>query len=503
MQSLSQEIELKLEVDPDNVPLLFDDPLFARTDTRSIEQLTIYYDTPETQLKKHGFTLRVRKVDGRFVQTVKPITGSIGLLARQEIECDVPTMEPDLGGLSSHPVAALVNGSESKQLVPVVRCDVTRTTTTLERGHGRIQVDLDRGTISADERSQEFAEVEFELIDGSPASLVVEARRLSDHVPMRLGVLTKAERGFRLASRKVGKVSKAGRVEVHPGMTVAEAFELIVHACIKHYRLNEGLVIRKCKAEALHQARVAMRRLRSAFALFKPAIEDVEFQHLRHELRWFTAQLGDARNLDVYLERDLDEEERERLIRKRDRAYDDVADAMNSHRFQRLLIDIVGWSAIGSWRRGKAANRSIATFASVRLDRLWRSIATAGRDIAHMDESRRHGLRIQAKKIRYATEFLSGVYPNATTAEGRFASAVEKLQEALGKLNDIATAREIGGEPPPDGWLIGSYEEKRYLRTAEAAYRDLLATADFWREPDRSDAAPDQSRSANSRRSRR
>lgn len=503
MQRLAQEIELKLEIDPDNVPLLLENPLFARTETRSVDQVTIYYDTSGTVLKKHGFTLRVRQVDGHFIQTIKPVTSSVGLLSREEIECEVPTIAPDLIELSSHPIAELLDGAGPKQLLPFVRCDVRRTRTVIERGHGRIQVDLDHGTITAEKRSQEFAEVEFELIDGPPASLVVEARRLSDHVPVRLGVLTKAERGFRLASKMGGKASKAGPVDVHRGMIVAEAFELIVHSCIKHYRLNEGLVIRKCKAEALHQARVAMRRLRSALALFKPAIEDVEFQHLRHELRWFTAQLGDARNLDVYLERDLDDEEREMLMRKRDLAYDHVADAMNSHRFQRLLIDIIGWGAIGSWRSCKAANRSITTFANVRLDKLWRSISSAGRDIAHMDERTRHGLRIQAKKIRYATEFLSGVYPHVKTTEKRFASAVEKLQEALGKLNDIATARQIAGDPAPDSWLIGSYEERRYLTTAEAAYRDLLKTGAFWRMPEQSEATPGQRNSANSRTKRR
>ena len=484
MPFVTQEIELKLEIDPDNVPLLLQDPLFAKADTQSADQLTIYYDTPKTALRKHGFTLRVRSADGRFVQTVKPVTDSVGLVSREEIENEVAAMAPDLGGLADHPVQALVERSD--ELEPVARCDVSRTSARLERGHSRIQLDFDHGTVSAGKRSNEFAEVEFELLDGPPASLVVAARRLSDHVPVRLGVLSKAERGFLLSAGRLGKIAKAGPVDVHKGMTVAEAFELIVHACIKHYRLNEPLVIRKCKAEALHQARVAMRRLRSAFSLFKPAIEDVEFQHLRHELRWFTAQLGDARNLDVYLERELGDDERANLMVERDRAYDAIADVMNSHRFRRLLIDIVGWTAIGAWRNAKPASRSITTFAGRRLDRLWRSISTAG-NLASMDESTRHGLRIQSKKMRYAIEFLHGLYPHAKTAGKAFASAVEGLQESLGKLNDLATARGIGGAPIDDGWLIGSYEERHYLKAAEDAYDKLLGTGAFWRASARSE----------------
>jgi len=482
---LAQEVELKLEIDPENLLLVLQDPLFAGK-SRSIDQVTVYYDTPETALKKHGLTLRVRNAGGRYIQTVKPAADSVGLMSRDEIEFEVEGMVPDLEPLADHPVGALADGHP---LLPVIRSDVTRTSSEMELGGSRIRLDLDRGLLTAKKRTEEFAEAELELIDGTPASLVIAARRLADRLPVRLGVLTKAERGFRLADGAHNKVNKAAAVRVDRDMTIAEAFEVIVHACLKHYRLNEPLVIRENKAEALHQARVAMRRLRSAFSLFKPAIEDVEFQHLRHELRWFTSQLGDARNLDVYLKRELDdEEERAKLMEERDRAYVRVADAMNSHRFRRLLVDIVGWTAIGSWRSAKPASRSIGSFANLRLDRLWRTIEGAGRHVAAMDETSRHGLRIQVKKIRYAIEFMNGLYPGSKEAMKGFGDCVEELQEELGKLNDIATAKSLGKELPESGWLIGSYEERRHLKAAEEAFAALLKIGDFWRVADRSDA---------------
>jgi triphosphatase len=423
--------------------------------------------------------LRVRSVGGGFIQTVKPLTDNVGLVSREEIEFEVTSLKPDLRQLSDHPIHRLLAKGDAKRLKPIIRSDVKRTSWQLDGRSGRIQVDFDHGSITAGERTQEFAELEFELIEGPPASLVVAASRLSDHVPVRLGVLTKAERGFMLAAGTLGRVSKAVPIEVHPGMTVGQAFELIVHACLKHYRLNEPLAL-EGHSGALHQARVAMRRLRSAFALFRPAIEDVQYQHLRHELRWFTAQLGDARNLDVYLERDLDEEERSRLIRKREKAYEDVADAMNSHKFRGLLIDIVGWVALGAWRTGKVANRPLSGFANRRLDRLWATIAS-DKDIASMDEDTRHRVRIQAKKMRYAVEFVQGLYPQARSAEKHFTSVIEDLQESLGKLNDMATARSISKVPANDGWLIGSPEERRYLLAAEQSLRELMRVGRFWR----------------------
>ena len=478
---VSQEIELKLEVDPDELALVREYPLLARSESHTDHQLTIYYDTPETKLKKHGLTLRVRSTAKGFIQTVKPIADQVGLMSREEIESDVASMEPEIDRLTGHPIHTLLDRRDCKHLEPLVRCDVNRTSWHIDAKNGRFRVELDHGTVSAGKRSRPFAEIEFELVDGGPAGLIGAARRLSDHVPVRLGVLTKAERGFLLTERKLGRVAKAAPIKVHDGMTVGEAFELIVHSCLKHYRLNEPLVIRRSKPEALHQARVALRRLRSAFTLFRPAIEDVEFQHLRHELRWFTAQMGEARNLDVFLARGVQEEERPKLILRRERAYEVVADAMNSHKARRLLIDLVAWTAIGAWRLGKPASRPITGFANRRLDRLWRSIAGAGRDIAHMDDSTRHGLRIQIKKMRYAVDFLNGLYPDSRAVEKRFATAVAELQERLGDLNDLATAQKLVDRPLTDDWLIGSYEERRLLIAAEQAFRALLDAGPFWR----------------------
>jgi inorganic triphosphatase YgiF len=476
-----REIELKLEVDPNDLPLVRQYPLFARTPSRSVHQITVYYDTPQAKLKKHGFTLRVRSIEGKFIQTVKGANETVGLVSREEIECEVPSLKPDLSLLQQHPLHALLAKGMDKRLEPTIVSDVDRTSWLIKDDEEHLEVDLDHGTISAGEHSAEFAELEFELRDGRPASLILAARRFVEHAPARLGVLTKAERGFFIADGALGKVVKAAHVHVRRGMDVAEAFEIIVHACIKHYRLNEPVVLNQRASAALHQARVAMRRLRSALTLFRPAIEDVEFQHLRHELRWFTAQLGDARNLDVYLERELDDGSRAELTKRRERAYDAVFDAMNSHRFRRLLIDLVGWTAIGAWRSGKLASRPVESFAGRRLDRLWNSITALGRDFERLDEESRHRLRIEGKKLRYAIEFLRGLYPDARAQEKRFAEAVEQLQESLGKLNDMATARTLGGTAPSDQpWLIGSLEERKYLVAAKKAMRELLRTGPFW-----------------------
>ncbi|MGO7092975.1 CHAD domain-containing protein, partial [Rhizobium leguminosarum] len=82
--------------------------------------------------------------------------------------------------------------------------------------------------------------------------------------------------------------------------------------------------------EALHQARVALRRLRSAFSLFKPLLMGDEPKRIQEELRWLAGVLGEARNLDVLLMKAKDSDLRAKLKDARNNAYDDAVEALGS-----------------------------------------------------------------------------------------------------------------------------------------------------------------------------
>src|SRR5687768_5994217 len=98
------EVELKLELDPKNARRLQRLALLAAATGRRRRQLTVYYDTAKGILRKHGYSLRVRSANGRFVQTVKPTTETAGLFARDEWEYQVELIEPDLDKLAGLPL---------------------------------------------------------------------------------------------------------------------------------------------------------------------------------------------------------------------------------------------------------------------------------------------------------------------------------------------------------------------------------------------------------------
>ena len=62
-----------------------------------------------------------------------------------------------------------------------------------------------------------------------------------------------------------------------------------------------------------------------------------------------------------------------------------------------------------------------------------------GLEVVH-EERRRHKLRIQTKKLRYAAEFFAALFTTKRARKRRkqFLPALERLQDGLGDLNDIA-----------------------------------------------------------------
>ncbi|WP_288587660.1 CHAD domain-containing protein [uncultured Methylobacterium sp.] len=103
-------------------------------------------------------------------------------------------------------------------------------------------------------------------------------------------------------------VRKAEPVLLRPEMTSAEAFRAVSHACLRHMRLNEYILLERRDVDTLHQTRVAIRRLQWAFSLFGGIISEVRSEGLRAELKRLSEPLGCARNHDVLLSKTLSTE---------------------------------------------------------------------------------------------------------------------------------------------------------------------------------------------------
>ena len=196
---MANEIELKLALgDPDTggPEALRRHPRLAGV-TPTLSHLgNTYFDTPEGDLEGARMALRLRRADGRLLQTLKTRgQGGGGLSTRGEWEWEVPGPGLDLEGLAALPPLAEQEASLLERLTPRFATDFARETWWLEHEGATIELALDLGEIRAGERVVAIRELELELKAGAPEALWSLAEALADTVALRPSDTSKAARG--------------------------------------------------------------------------------------------------------------------------------------------------------------------------------------------------------------------------------------------------------------------------------------------------------------------
>ncbi len=483
---MSSETEIKLDLSQDACGALLGSDLLGEPD-RTLQQRSTYFDTPERTLWKQGYSLRIRKVGDARTQTVKATGPSRALFARSEWEIPVEGDEPVL----DHTSPLIGEFGEELRLEPVFDVVVERRLWNVDENGSRIEVVVDQGEVISGERRSPIRELEIELKDGSPGDLFALARKVDAIAAFRFGVISKSERGFLLIDAQK-TVFKSEPIYLDRGGSPAFAFQSVALSCLRHFRLNEDVFMRGGNPEALHQARVALRRLRSAFSLFKPILENQEPQWLKDELRWLAGVLGEARNVDVLLAKAVDPDFIWRLKTARKATYRDALDALESSRTRALMLDVVEWLQCGDYLSGglgtgEASDASQAFAAGV-LEKQRKRLKKDGRALKKLDDQDRHEIRKDAKKFRYAAEFFASLSDDKRSARrhSKFLKAMEALQDQLGALNDLVTEPDVlnrhglSNHPAADTVMYHGAKGK-LIDAAQDALDEVLDTKRFWR----------------------
>ena len=429
------------------------------TDSSRRRLISTYYDTPDLALKRRGLTLRVREQGDRFIQTVKAGDLNGGdILTRGEWEDELAANRPD--PLAPRSGARLPDGI-ADDLRPLFATDVTRTSVAIEPTPAtRIEAAIDQGEIRAAGGNgvEPISEIELELASGDPAALYEVAMRLLEVAPIRIEPRSKSERGYRLGegSAAAPPVVHAPPVILDPIMSVEAALQEIGRACLAHLLRNEAAAL-DGEPEGVHQMRVAVRRMRSAISSFKKLLPAADRRWISCELGWLVDVLGSARNLDVFAaellppaqaalqEADI-EDLAAALERARRAAYDRVGQAIHSERHAAGMLRLSHWFEARAWRKGAAEqlpllSSAIGEVAPRLLDRRWRELRKRSKGFRRSTADQRHKLRIAAKKLRYAIEFLGSLFDQAELEA--FVKRLKHLQDDLGYANDVHVAHDL------------------------------------------------------------
>lgn len=513
-EQVDKEIELKLAFDPSDAERLLAHPLLSGAggpsgsgyrvlETKTRELISIYYDTPDDVLREAGVFLRVRSTGSGYVQTIKTARGDSEFLERSEWECALASAHPDLAAAEGTALAPLLSEKVRAALGPRFETRFHRRTYLVDRDGTLIEVAIDQGDIVAGDRRSRVCELELELKSGDSAALFSLAKLLAQSVPLTLGIKTKAERGFDLLDGGEPEFEKAQPVKIGPEESCADAFRIAARNCLRQALANLPGT-RAGHAEALHQMRVGLRRLRAAVTLFGDVVEGPERRHIAAELKWIASQLSPARDLDVFIS-DILEPHREaypddpgwkslqgQLQKSRSEAYKAAVAATGSARFRLALLDLGAWIEFGDWTHesNRLAREPVAAYAAAKLSKLRRSVLKKGDNLRKLSVPERHRLRIRAKRMRYGGEFFGETFAGKGNAKRRrkLLAALENLQDTLGVLNDIANRQtfmnagrnrlQLGTQPVPK---VDPAEEKTLMKTAKRAYERFADTKPFWK----------------------
>jgi CHAD domain-containing protein len=215
-------------------------------------------------------------------------------------------------------------------------------------------------------------------------------------------------------------------------------------------------VQRDIDSEFVHQARVATRRMRSAFRLFRDAIPDRTAAYLAGEMKWLGGKFGVVRDIDVFLlnlprfkgkiESLPGKKKRalENLIEKhRHGLRDTLYQALESPRYKTLERRFVQFleRPLPSSPRAPLAAKMVHEVAPVLIPEKLDAAVRQGRTVLAKPKLKEfHNLRIRMKRLRYACEFMAPAYDGALDP---FIERAVEIQDCLGELQDTVFTREF------------------------------------------------------------
>lgn len=205
---MATELELKLMLQPEHLTSVSDflDEVCAqsKTDGQSrqptLSLMNAYFDTDTASLMQGGMALRIRAVNGQFIQTVKTRgSNRVGMHARGEWEWFLPTDRLDLSLLSEVPLPeSLQDMVWSRELVEVYRTDFERQVWNIVTEDSKMEVVCDQGWVTSPYGKDAICELELELKEGQETALYQFALQLAEQVPMQVSLVSKAQKGVRL-----------------------------------------------------------------------------------------------------------------------------------------------------------------------------------------------------------------------------------------------------------------------------------------------------------------
>lgn len=481
---------------------------------RGVERLhSVYFDTEGLVLARHGIALRARRRRRSWEITLK-WAGEVAGVIHARPELTEPLAGPPSARQPQIPesfrtrLKAYLLG---RRLAPVLVSDIRRERVDLRgtdppSAEVLAEIALDEVELRAPsdpEPVSSFFEVEIELRQGKREDIDLLARMLQQQYQLTPSVETKFSQGIHLLH---GPLLASYEPPPADG-SVRQRAQRLVDRHLQALRAHDWGTRLGEDPEALHDMRVASRRLRAVLRFLAPAFADRARAHLRGELRWLGKVLSPVRDCDVQLETlqryeaQVSAERRRTLTPYRDFIVQQRAQhrramlaALDSKRYRAMLLRLEQF--VDDRRRPRAVEpqQPAAAVGREALARAFKRLLRQGKSVVATPRPEElHRVRIRGKRLRYLLEF----YRESTGKPGsRLLRHLVRLQDLLGTHNDAAVAAAFleewvhgpGADSKPATLLtLGGFLQEEHRRARKARTRFHRAWTRFANRDTRAD----------------
>jgi triphosphatase len=415
-----------------------------------------YFDTPDWRFHKAGLSVRIREATGVVRASVEQV-GAPPSGKRKRTVISAPLASAETSALLEEPsrlgdwVRALAGNRppaplftlQSNRRPYAILMDgrpvgeVVLEESSIKHVSGREAIRLRRVEIDAPRKALETLR-----------PFVDDLRRACRLSP---ALASKFEAGLLTLDLSPADLPDVGPMAVSQAPSMGELGFAVLRRAFVAVLMNEPGARVGEDAEALHDMRVAIRRMRAALVLFEPALP-VRARTVRRELGWMARRLGDVRDLDIQLDwmrtwaGELNSESRGPLnaltlaLHKRRRAARmKMLRSLDSKRYARLVERVKGILQKGPPKRSRGARmQALAVFPAL-LEQRQSSVVAMGRKIGpDSPPEAYHRLRIRCKRLRYAVENGRELYGPAASG---YLEVLVRLQDVLGMHQDACVAK--------------------------------------------------------------
>lgn len=485
------EIELKFQIKNDKKDAFLKALQRKKCDKSTIH--TQYFDHDKCPLSTQGIGLQQRLENGQWTQILH--LSNTGQLAPTQFQINLGTTAPNnfefknFGNKNHHKSISkntqkLLNDLSSELYVKF-SIDIERFITSFNFQKSLIEVYFDQGLVYSQQQKREFSEITFKLKKGNIQDFISFVLPRIKRYALYLNTQTKTHYDDLLSQNIPAQFQTPFQLD--PKSSPEQAIKKIVQHTLQHLLPNSSAIASGCFTEEhVHQARVAIRRLRSALKTFAHWSSHLDLTW-EQQLAELFRQLGHQRDLDMVESTILPEilaDGAPNITLKKHKNIDEnkLDDVFKSFNFHALILTLIQFIHT---QHSEPLSLNLKKQFRKEIEKLHQNIINNSFNFLELTIDDQHRVRKRLKRLRYSIEFIASLYPTEKVKE--YLKALKPAQEALGLYNDLFVAenifKSISEHDAKALFALGWIAARKHDLLAQSAQelRHLSQAVPFWK----------------------